>query len=363
MNKNVKTALTVIIILGVLFLIALPKLSFLDKNEKAIAAESPGSGIPIEVLKAAPTVLDNSINITGSVLANESIEVTSELPGKISGIYFKEGDKVEKGDLLVKINDEELRAQLDKLKYTRKLYEDTEVRMRQLLERDAISQEEYDIALTGSQTSAADIRVLEAQIAKATIRAPFAGIIGLRYVSEGSYLAPATVIASLYSVDPAKIEFSVPGRYGNVVSKGDKISFVTESSDEVFSGEVYAIEPKIDPVTRTLLVRALSPNKNGKLIPGQFIRIRLILETKQDAIMIPTMAVVPEANGHTVFLVKDGKASSVKINIGFRGAQEVEVVSGISAGDSVVVSGIQQIKEGSTVQIMSVKDQEQNATL
>lgn len=357
MNKNVKTALTVIIILGVLFLIALPKLSFLNKEDLTDASTSQGSasGIPVEVMSVTPTLLDNSINITGTVLANESIEVTSELPGKISGIYFKEGDKVQKGDLLVKINDEELRAQLEKLKYTRKLNEDTEVRMRQLLERDAISQEEYDIALTGSQTAAADIKVLEAQIAKATIRAPFTGIIGLRYVSEGSYLAPASVIASLYSVDPAKIEFSVPGRYGNAVSKGDKISFLTEGSDEVFSGEVYAIEPKIDPVTRTLLVRALSPNKERKLIPGQFIRIALILETKQDAIMIPTMAVVPEANDHLVYVVRDGKAEAVKINIGFRGAQRVEVLSGLSVGDTVVVSGIQQIKEGAALRVMAVK--------
>lgn len=359
MSKNVKTVLTVIIVLILLFLIALPKLSFF--KEDAPAASNPDQptmgGIPIEAIKVTPTALDNSINVTGSILANESVELTSELTGKISRIYFKEGDKVQKGDVLVKIDDEELRAQLEKLKHTKKLYEDVESRMAQLLERDAISQEEYDIALTEARTSSADIKVLEAQIAKATIRAPFTGIIGLRYVSEGSYISPAVRIANLYSVEPAKIEFSVPGRYGQVVSRGDRIRFLTEGDSEVYTGEVYAIEPQIDPVTRTLLVRALSPNKDRKLIPGQFVRITLTLESKQNAIMIPTMAIIPDADEHLVFLVKDGLAKPQKVNIGFRGAQEVEVVSGLSTGDTIIVAGVQQVKEESAVRVMSVKSQ------
>lgn len=358
MSKNVKTVLTVIIVLVLMFLIALPKLDF-DKGDTAAASgsEQAQSGIPVEVLKLAPTELSNTINVTGSILANESVELTSELTGKISKIYFMEGDKVQKGDVLVRIDDEELRAQLEKLKHTKRLYEEVESRMAQLLERDAISQEEYDIALTESRTSAADIKVLEAQIAKATIRAPFTGIIGLRYVSEGSYISPSVRIANLYSVEPAKIEFSVPGRYSQVVNTGDKIRFLTEGDSEVFTGEVYAIEPQIDPVTRTLLVRALSPNKDRKLIPGQFVRISLTLENKQNAIMVPTMAITPDADEHLVFLVKDGKAVPQKVNIGFRGAQDVEVVSGLSAGDSVIVAGIQLVKEGSAVRVMSVRDQ------
>lgn len=357
MNKSVKTVLTVIIILAVLFLIALPKLSFLDEDNKAAAQENNGvrrSGIPVEVMAVRTERLDNTINITGAVLANESIALTSEVAGKISRIYFKEGDRVRKGDLLVKINDEELRAQLERLKYTRQLNEDMESRMSQLLERDAISQEEYDITLTELKTSTADIKALEAQIDKAQIRAPFSGIVGLRYVSEGSYIAPSTVIASLYSVDPAKIEFSIPGRYGNSIKTGNKINFTTEGSEEVFTGEVYALEPRIDPTTRTLTVRALSPNKDRKLIPGQFVRISLTLSSKENAIMVPSFSVVPEANGHLVYLVNKGKADSVKVNIGFRGAREVEIVSGIKAGDTLVVSGIQQIKDGADVLVKSV---------
>lgn len=360
MSKNVKTVLTVIIVLGLMFLVALPKLDFgKDDAPAASGSEQVQSGIPVEVIKVAATELNNTINVTGSILANESVELASELTGKISKIYFREGDKVQKGDVLVRIDDEELRAQLEKLKYTKRLYEEVEGRMAQLLERDAISQEEYDIALTESRTSAADIKVLEAQIAKATIRAPFTGVIGLRYVSEGSYISPSVRIANLYSVEPAKVEFSVPGRYVQIVGAGDQIRFLTEGDSELFTGEVYAIEPQIDPVTRTLLVRALSPNKDRKLIPGQFVRITLTLDNKQNAIMVPTMSIIPDADEHLVFLVRDGKAVSQKVNIGFRGAQDVEVISGLSAGDSVIVAGIQQVRDQSAVRVMSVRDQDE----
>src|SRR5690606_14709619 len=241
------TVLTVVIVLIVLFLIAWPKLSFLKEDSAAAGAPSAARAetrsMPVEVMAVKSRVLDNAINITGAVLANESVELTSEIPGKISAIYFKEGDQIKKGDVLVKINDEELKAQLEKLKYTRKLNEDMENRMSQLLEKDAISQEEYDISFTELQTSTADINVLQAQIDKAQIRAPFSGVIGLRYVSEGAYLSPTTRIASLYSIAPAKIEFSVPGRYGTHIRQGNTISFTVEGSEEVFRGEIYAVEP------------------------------------------------------------------------------------------------------------------------
>lgn len=355
MNKNVKTALSVVIVLIIIFLIALPKLEFNDEDAKAATPDDESkakSGVPVRAIAVEKVPLENKINITGAILANESIALASEIEGKISGIYFKEGDKVNKGDVLIKINDDDLRAQLEKLKYTRQLNENMESRMSQLLEKDAISQEEYDISLTELQTSSADIKALQVQINRATIRAPFSGVIGLRYISEGSYISPSTPIATLYNIDPAKIEFSVPGKYAGLVNEGDKIYFSTEGSEEIFTGEVYATEPKIDPATRTLTVRAISPNKEAKLIPGQFVRISLALGRQEEAIMVPTVAVVPEADGHLVYLIRNGVADSVKVNIGTRTAQEVEITSGINPGDSLVVSGIQQIKDGAAVQVL-----------
>lgn len=358
MSKNFKTVIYVIIVLVVIFLIALPKLPFFKEESNSAPAEVEASfnkAVPVRAILLKNQPLNNEIKVTGAILANESIELASEISGKISGIFFKEGDKIRKGEVLIKINDEDLRAQLEKLKFTKQLNENMESRMSQLLERDAISQEEYDISLTELQTSSADINVLQAQIDKATIRAPFAGVIGLRYVSEGSYIAPSTPIATLYNIDPAKIEFSVPGKYSSLVNKGDNIAFTTEGSEELFTGEVYATEPKIDPVTRTLLVRAISPNKENKLIPGQFVRISLNLGRTEEAILVPSIAIIPEADGHLVFLVRDGKADSVKVKIGRRTAQEVEIVSGVKVGDSLVVSGVQQIKDGTVVQLLPEK--------
>lgn len=355
MNKNVKTVLTVVIVLVIIFLIALPKISYFDKDNQAAApetAKASSAGVPVLIQVVESAALDNEINVTGEILANESIELASEITGKISKIYFKEGDNVKKGDLLIKINDDDLRAQLEKLKYTRQLHENMESRMSQLLERDAISQEEYDITLTELNTTTADIKSLQVQIGKATIRAPFSGVIGLRFVSEGSYISPATPIATLYNIDPAKIQFSVPGKYANSVNEGDKVRFSAEGNDQIFTGEVYATEPRIDPNTRTLTVRAISPNEEKKLLPGQFVRVRLTLERQENAIMVPSMAVIPEANGHVVFLSRNGKADSVKVEIGRRSAQDVEIVSGISPGDSLVISGIQQIKDGTAISPM-----------
>ncbi|MEM8966960.1 MAG: efflux RND transporter periplasmic adaptor subunit [Bacteroidota bacterium] len=356
MNKTVRTILTAVIVLLVLFLVALPKLDFSDKESNlnaSAATTSPAApkAIPVNAVVVEPKRLSDQIQITGAVLANESLEIRSEISGKVTGIYFQEGQEVKRGALLLTINDEELTAQLEKLKYTRKLREDMEYRQRLLLEKEAISQEEYDQALTELNTSTADIKVLEAQIAKSQIRAPFDGMIGLRYVSTGSYISPQTTIATFSNIDPAKIEFSVPGRYSNDIKIGDEIEFQTDASDDAFSGKIYAIDPMIDPATRTLKMRAISPNEYRRLLPGQFARISLTLNREDDALMVPTQAVIPELNGHKVFIAKQGTVEERKVQVGIRTNRDVEISSGLSQKDTVVTSGILQIKSGSSVDI------------
>lgn len=354
MNKLVKRTLITSIVLVVVFLIALPKLDFLKAEENAqknAPARPANPVIPVNAVVVRPQPLDNKIQVTGAIQANESLEIRSEISGKVTSINFEEGQRVGKGSLLLTINNEELRAQLDKLRYSKKLKEDSEYRQRMLLEKEAISQEEYDQALTELNTSIADIRLVEAQIDKSQIRAPFDGIIGLRYVSEGSYISPQTTIATFSNIDPAKVEFSVPGKYSGDVEQGSLIEFRTESSDDVFEGEIYAIEPQIDPETRTLKMRAISPNPDRRLLPGQFASINLILDREEDALLVPSQAVIPELNGHKVFVVTNGKASARQVEVGLRTNREVEIRSGISPGDTVVISGILQIKEGTPLDV------------
>ncbi|NJN42461.1 MAG: efflux RND transporter periplasmic adaptor subunit [Flammeovirgaceae bacterium] len=355
-----KKVVTVVIILAVVFLIALPKLN-LFKKESDLSNQAQGGGqrgskLPVEVLIIQSSILENKVMVTGTVTANESLEIKSEVSGKITSILFQEGKKVAKGNILVQINDEEIAAQLQKERHNQKLNQSIEFRQRALLKKDAISQEEYDNALNRVNTTRADISLLETQLARTKIRAPFDGIIGLRNVSEGAYVTPNLVIATLYNTSPAKIEFSVPGRYSTQITAGKKIKFTIESDDQVFEGEVYAIEPHIDPVTRTLKIRALANNQEGKLIPGQFVKVELILETIEDALLIPTETVIPEQGGKKVFIVKNSRCMEAKIETGLRTDTHLEVISGLSAQDTLITTGILQLREGMALDITKVRN-------
>jgi membrane fusion protein (multidrug efflux system) len=354
-----KKIITGSIIVVVIFLLALPKIGWLsDNNDGGEAQGSPGpqgaSLLPVEALVVKPGRLDHKLIVTGSVLANESLEIKSEISGKITSIGFDEGSRVKKGSVLVRINDEEVKAQLLKEKYNQKLNQDNEFRQRKLLEKDAISQEEYDNALNRLNTTRADVRVLEAQLAKTQIEAPFDGIIGLRYISEGAYISPNTIIATLYNNSPAKIEFSIPSRYSGLVSNGKEIHFRIENDTTQLFGKVYAIEPRIDPETRTLKLRAMANNTDGKLLPGQFVELELILGTSMDALLIPTESVVPEESGKKVFVLKNGQVKESRIETGIRTDLSLEVLSGLEPNDTVLTTGILQLKPGMPVQLTKI---------
>ncbi len=366
MSKPIKSILTVIVILIITGLAFYPRLKeFAAKKEEKAGGKGAGStgagqtaakgggSAPINIMVIGNQRLEEKILSTGTIIANEEVEIRSEIAGRITSINFKEGDYVKKGTVLVRINDADLQAQLLKLQYQKKLAEVNEERQKRLLEKEAISQRDYDISLTNLNSMNADIENLSAQIAKTLIRAPFDGTIGLRYVSEGSYLAPgtATKIATLTNVNPAKIDFSVPAKYATTVSKGTAITFTTEGGEEKFSGRVYAIEPKIDPNTRTLTLRATSPNNNRKLFAGSFARIEIILNSKTNGILVPTEAVIPGLKGHSVFVVRNNKAEPVEVQIGTRGDKTIEIVRGLNVGDTLITSGILQVKQGGAVDI------------
>ncbi|UII26125.1 efflux RND transporter periplasmic adaptor subunit [Fulvivirga maritima] len=354
MNANVKKILIAVIILAALGFIFYPRIFNDNENNATPAADSSEKNdkkLPVSALVLQQGALSNTLRSTGSLLANESIELKSEVSGIVESIHFKEGQKVKKGQLLLTINDDEILAEIEKLKFTRKLNEDITDRQQKLLAKEAISKEEYETAMTTLNTTLADIKVREAQLNKHHIRAPFSGIIGLREISVGSYLNPDDRIANLYNIDPIKIDFSVPGKYISEVSSGDKITFTTDSYEETFSGEIYAIEPQIDPQTRSLRIRALCSNDDNKLLPGQFAKINVTLSTYESALMVPTEAIIPELNGKKVFVYKNGLAESRQVQTGIRTADNIQVTEGLSAGDTVLTSGTLQLKQGLPVTI------------
>lgn len=353
-----KTLLTILTIAVIVFLLALPRLGWFSEKPDGPAAGTgprPGAGkLQVEAIIIQPARFDNKLNVTGSVLANESLELKSEISGQVTQIAFQEGKNVKQGELLVKMDDEELRAQILKAKYNQKLNQDNEARQRKLLEKEAISQEEYDNSLNRLNTSIADVKVLEAQLAKTRIEAPFEGVIGLRYISQGAYISPNTVIATLYNINPAKIEFTVPGRYSAQVQPGLVVRFTVENDTTAYDGKVYAVEPRIDPETRTLRIRAMAENSQNRLLPGQFVKVELVLRTVTDAILVPTEAVVPELSGHKVFVKRGPKAREMRVETGIRTSSELEILSGLKTGDTLVTTGILQLRDGLDIAVSKV---------
>lgn len=338
-----------LVILLLLFLLGrrLGWFSF-EKQDVSVASPAP-SELPVRAMILNPTSLDNRILASGTVLPDESVELSSEASGKITAIYFREGERVRKGDLLLTINDADLQAQLQRLKYQEDLLVEREFRQRKLLEKEAVSQEVYDQALADLNTNRAEIQLVEAQIYKTRIKAPFDGIIGLRGVSEGSYVTPNTRIASLVKMQPVKIEFSIPEQYASDVNPGNKISFTIGSTEESYEAYVYAIEPMIDQSTRTLRLRAIHPNDDLKIIPGSFATVELVLKTYEQALTIPTEALVPLLGSQMVYIYKNGMAEPMEVQTGLRNSSMIQITSGLNSGDTLITTGILQLRKGMAV--------------
>ncbi len=307
--------------------------------------------IPVRGQVVTPRVVDNKIFATGNVLATEEVELRSEVSGKVVEIRFKEGSHVKKGDLLVKINDSELQAQLQKALSRRKFIEEKEARQRRLREINAISQEQYDEVRNELTAINAEVELLNAQIQKTEVRAPFNGVVGLRFISEGSYITPATLIARMQDLSSVKIDFSIPEKYATLVGKGSKVRFSVEGSSRQHEGTVYAIEPKIDPVTRTLRLRAIAPNDKEAILPGSFTKVDLILKRDLGAILAPTHAIVPDIDGQKVFVSRNGLATQVSVETGIRTEGYVHVLKGLSVNDTLITTGILQLRPGLPVTV------------
>ncbi len=323
---------------------------------KSGGKDSKQAPLVVDGIVVKPVSFDNDLEVTGAIEANESVVLKSEVSGLVTGIYFQEGTTVSKGSILVKVNDRDIQAQLQDALTKQKLSATNENRAKQLLAKGAISQEEYDTALADLKSLQAQAQLIRAQLAKTTIRAPFTGRVGLRSISAGTYLTPATVIANLVSTNPVKITFSVPEKYAGQVKINSEIIFTTDGSAKQNKGKVYAIEPGINATTRTLQIRALAPNADDALLPGSFAKIKLALTTLQNAILIPNEAVIPVLKGKIVYIQKDGKAKEVKVEAGTRTDENIVITSGLKAGDTVLTTGSMALKKDAPVKVHLVKE-------
>jgi membrane fusion protein (multidrug efflux system) len=298
---------------------------------------------------------DISYAYSGSLLANEEIDVRPEISAKVTKILFQEGTKVNKGQLLVKMFDADLQAELKKSKLQIELKAKEVARKKELIKLNGISKEEYETSENGLNTLIAERELLEAQISKTELTAPFNGSVGLRMVSEGSFVTTTTVITSLQQIDPVKIEFSIPEKYKANLQDNMEIKFTAEGSDRVYSAKIYALESKIDAATRSIRIRALAPNPDRSLFPGSFVSIKLNLFPDKSSLFIIARAIVPLIEGEQVFIAKGGKVVATKVTTGVRTETEVEILSGVQVNDTLITSGLLQVKDGMPVNVRIAK--------
>ncbi len=290
--------------------------------------------------------VSDAIHPVGTLLPDEEVDLAFETSGIIESIHFEEGTYVRKGDLLAKVNDKPLQAQLARYEAQLQLAEDRVYRQSALLQKDAVSQEAYEQAKTELAILKADIDQVKANIALTELRAPFDGLIGLRYVSEGAYVSPSVGIANLTKLSPLKIDFSVPERYASFIRRGTNIVFEVDGSLVKYNATVYATESQVDVATRTLPVRAMFQNPNNDLLPGRSVYIDIKMVEISNAIAVPSEALVPEMGVDKVYLYKSGKAQPVEVTTGIRTDSHVQILRGLHVGDTLITSGTLQLRTG-----------------
>lgn len=328
------------------------------KNDKAGVNGGEGNKKPplaVNVYIAGSQNITSTVNASGTLLSNEEVEIRPELSARVVGIYFKEGTKVSKGQLLLKLDDADLRAQLKKLTAQKSLSQKNVERLAELRKINGVSQQELDAAQTQGKAFDADIEAVETQIRKAEIRAPFSGQIGLTDISEGTYVTPQTLVATLQQTHPLKVDFSIAEKYAQLLKTGSTLHFTVDGHSDTFSAEVYAIEPKIDIQTRTIRVRARTPNPEGRLVPGMFAGISLGIDSRKGAVMVPSHALIPVARGKQLIVSRGGKAEFVPVQTGLRNASLVEITSGIKAGDTIVTTGLMQMRPGDNIKVLKTE--------
>lgn len=331
-------------------------------SQKADSSRPKSSPPPIvDVLVASIRPRTNTVEVNGTVVANEYVELHPEASGRLTYLYVPEGKLIKKGTLIAKVNNADLQAQVDKSKVALDLAMKTEQRDKQLLAVNGINQSDYDAALNVVNGYKADIEYNQALLDKTILKAPFDGYIGLRQVSEGAYVTPATLIATLLQLNKIKIDFTIPEEYSSVLKIGETVDVVMDESGKKRRAVIIATEPQVNHSTRNMTVRAILENSNAN--PGSFAKVYVNSGTDKKAIMIPTNALIPDDKNNQVVLVKDGKAHFVNVTTGMRLANNVEITAGIQSGDTVVVTGVLFARPNARLHVRNTRSLEEFAAL
>lgn len=330
-----------------------------DRKKEAEKNQKPGANaqrppVRADAITVSTTTLLDNIEIPGTIVANETAEIHPEVAGLITGIYFREGAYVNRGATLFKLNDADLQAQLRKLQVQAKIARQNENRSEELLKIGGISRQDYETTQLQVSNTAADIAIIQTQIAKTVIRAPFSGKVGFRMVSVGAYVSPATVMTTISQTSDLKIDFTVPEKYIRQIKNGQFVNFKVEGTDKNYAGRIVATESNVTENTRTMQVRGAVQGDASGLTPGGFAKVILNFAPDPNAIMIPTQAIIPQARGKKVYLFKGGVAKFVDVETGIRDSATVQITSGLNVGDTVLLTGLLSLRPEAKVALASV---------
>ena len=343
-------------------IVILAALAACNKSEPAGAGAGGGPGgdgppaMPVEAAAARADTVVDAILATGQIEAMQSIELRPDIEGRVVRILVREGSAVGQGTALFKIDDAELTAQVAQTEAERDLARQSLTRTRDLLSQKASSQAELERAEATMRSNEAQLDLLKVRLNRTVVRAPFAGVMGQRFVSLGDYVTTSTRLAALQTVTPQRAAFQVPERYAEQLQPGQNVSFrVAALPGREFSGTVDFVDPIVQLPGRTIMVKARVPNPRRELQSGMFIEARLATAVRPDAVVIPEDAVLPLQGANFVWVVADGKATRRQVELGVRTPGFVEVKSGVENAEQVVVGGQERLGEGAPVQATLVQ--------
>ena len=327
-----------------------------DLNSKPEAPAKPAVVYtPVDGQIVQPGEVSEELEVTGTLVANQQVDIVSELTRKVVRVNVKEGSRVKEGALLFQLDDADLQAQLERFRQQEKLAMLNEERLKDLIANEAIAQQDYDQAATNLKVLQAQIRELQVTISKTRITAPFDGRIGIINVHPGAIVSVNTILTDIEDNSLVKVDFSVPEKYTNIIAPGSVHSFTIASDNKEYKTKVIARAASLSENTRTLLVRAETANPEGRLLPGQSARLKLALSTSNDALSVTSNALIPSSQGYSVYVSRKNTVQAVPVQIGQRGEGSVVVTSGLQKGDTVITSNLLRLVPGSSVQFVTLK--------
>lgn len=342
---------------------ALASGSWLWNGRSSEADAAPGASAPpaptapapieVEVQRISTEPLEVQVTATGTLLGREAVQLVSELSRRLVRVHAEEGSAVRAGDVLFELDASDLKAELTKLEVQARLARATLERTERLSAEGLSNQQELDLARARVDEATAERQALRVTLGKTLIRAPFAGRLGLRRVSEGAWVTPSTLLSTLQDTSSMKLDFTLPERYAGAVRRGGEFRFRVEGRSETFTGKVAAIEPSVDPATRSLLVRGVIEGETS-LVPGAAANVEVPLRVER-ALLVPAIAIVPGIEGRRVFVAAGGRARSTPVEVGFRSGDRAQIVSGVREGDAVITTNLLRLREDMPVEVASAE--------